>query len=184
MKRFWERAQIRKILNGDPAESERFVLRHYPNVYRFLCRLTENTDAAEDLTQQTFLKAWEGLGTFRGDSSLSTWLHRIAYHEYTHWLRSRRSHLPLDEDLLIDDRAGGELEGVLLRHALARLTPEHREAFVLHHVQGLSVAEAAQVLQAPAGTVKSRLHAARAHLRTLLSESQEDTIHEASTPRP
>jgi len=123
------------------------------------------------LTQQTFLRAWEALSSFRGDSSLSTWLHSIAYREYTHWLRSRREFVPLDEIVdMPDEQANQNLEAVLLRWAIYRLDPEHREVFVLHYVQGFSVSEIAKIVGVPAGTVKSRLFFARQKLRELLSD--------------
>src|SRR5215218_2555575 len=90
-------AMVRRILNGDRAAGERLVTEQYPRIYRLLRHLTGAVEVAEDLTQQTFLKAWGALASFRGEASLSTWLHRIAYHEYTHWLRARRDHAPLDE---------------------------------------------------------------------------------------
>lgn len=164
-------ATVRRILKGDRAAGERLVTEEYPRIYRLLRHLTGTVEVAEDLTQQTFLKAWQALASFRGEASLSTWLHRIAYHEYTHWLRARRDHAPLEEAGEVPDpRAAGGLEAVLLRGALAQLSSEHRETFLLYHVQGLSVPETAGVLGVPPGTVKSRLYHARQRLRELLAE--------------
>jgi RNA polymerase sigma-70 factor (ECF subfamily) len=161
----------RRILAGDRAAGERWVREQYPRIFRMLRRLTGAAEAAEDLTQQAFLKAWQNLAAYRGEASLATWLSRIAYHEYTHWLRGRREHTPLDEAAdLRDRRAEPSLEALLLREALAQLSPEHRVAFLLYHIQGLSVGEAALVLEVPPGTVKSRLFHARQRLRELLSE--------------
>src|SRR5438477_13195972 len=87
---------IRQILRGDRAAGERFVSRHYEEIFRLLCHLSGSREAAQDLTQQTFINAWQALSAFRGGSTLRTWLYRIAYHEYVHWLRSRRDHAPLD----------------------------------------------------------------------------------------
>jgi RNA polymerase sigma-70 factor (ECF subfamily) len=180
-----DRALVQRILSGDRAAGERFVTEHYSRIYRLLRHLTGRVEAAEDLTQQTFVKAWEAMARFQGESSLATWLHSIAYHEYTHWLRSQREHVPLDSALNVpDDRAAHELEAVLVRGALAQLSPEHRETFLLYHVQGLSVPEVAAVLSVPAGTVKSRLFTARQRLRELLGESQEVNHHEMSAVQP
>jgi RNA polymerase sigma-70 factor, ECF subfamily len=183
-------AMVRRILSGDRAAGERLVTEQYPRIDRLLRHLTGAVEVAEDLTQQTFLKAWQALASFRGEASLGTWLHRIAYHEYTHWLRGRRDHAPLEEaGDLPDQQAEGSLEAMLLRGALARLSPEHREAFLLYHVQGLSVPEVAGVMEVPLGTVKSRLFHARQRLRELLAEhvgenEQTDGTTEGAEPFP
>ena len=170
--RYWrDKWLVQRILNGDKAAGEQFVVEHYEAIFRFLRNLTGSKEDAEDLTQQTFLRAWEALSSFRGDSSLSTWLHSIAYREYTHWLRSRREFVPLDEIIdMPDEQANQNLEAVLLRWAIYRLDPEHREVFVLYYVQGFSVSEIAKIIGVPAGTVKSRLFFARQKLRELLSD--------------
>jgi len=171
MRHWRDKWLVQRILNGDKAAGEQFVVEHYEMIFRFLRNLTGSKEDAEDLTQQTFLRAWEALSSFRGDSSLSTWLHSIAYREYTHWLRSRREFVPLDEIIdMPDEQASQNLEAVLLRWAIYRLDPEHREVFVLHYVQGFSVGEIAKIIGIPAGTVKSRLFFARQKLRELLSD--------------
>jgi RNA polymerase sigma-70 factor, ECF subfamily len=171
MRHWKDKWLVQRILSGDKAAGEQFVIEHYEAIFRFLRNLTGNKEDAEDLTQQTFLRAWEALPSFRGDSSLSTWLHSIAYREYTHWLRSRREFVPLDEIVdMPDEQANQNLEAVLLRWAIYRLDPEHREIFVLYYVQGFSVSEIAKIIGVPAGTVKSRLFFARQKLRELLSD--------------
>jgi RNA polymerase sigma-70 factor (ECF subfamily) len=171
MRHWKDKWLVQRILSGDKAAGEQFVIEHYEAIFRFLRNLTGNKEDAEDLTQQTFLRAWEALPSFRGDSSLSTWLHSIAYREYTHWLRSRREFVPLDEIVdMPDEQANQNLEAVLLRWAIYRLDPEHREVFVLYYVQGFSVNEIAKIIGVPAGTVKSRLFFARQKLKELLSD--------------
>ncbi|WP_456336898.1 sigma-70 family RNA polymerase sigma factor [Fervidibacter sacchari] len=171
MRHWKDKWLVQRILSGDKAAGEQFVIEHYEAIFRFLRNLTGSKEDAEDLTQQTFLRAWEALPNFRGDSSLSTWLHSIAYREYTHWLRSRREFVPLDEIVdMPDEQANQNLEAVLLRWAIYRLAPEHREVFVLHYLQGFSVSEIAKIIGIPAGTVKSRLFFARQKLRELLSD--------------
>ena len=171
MRHWKDKWLVQRILSGDKAAGEQFVIEHYEAIFRFLRNLTGNKEDAEDLTQQTFLRAWEALPSFRGDSSLSIWLHSIAYREYTHWLRSRREFVPLDEIVdMPDEQANQNLEAVLLRWAIYRLDPEHREVFVLYYVQGFSVNEIAKIIGVPAGTVKSRLFFARQKLRELLSD--------------
>ena len=175
MRHWRDKWLVQRILSGDKAAGERFVVEHYEAIFRFLRNLTGSKEDAEDLTQQTFLKAWDALPNYRGDSSLSTWLHSIAYHEYTHWLRSRRELIYLDEteemtNERIDKQMEEGLEAVLLRWAISKLDPEHRDVFVLHHMQGFSVKEISKVIGVPTGTVKSRLFFARQRLRALLSD--------------
>jgi RNA polymerase sigma-70 factor (ECF subfamily) len=136
---------VRRILSGDKAAGERLVTEHYARIYRFLRQLTGQVEDAEHLTQQTFVNAWRAPADFRGQSSLATWLQRIAYHAYTHQVRARREHAPLEA---AEASAGPEarmLDAVLLHGALAQLSAEHRSTFPLHYVQGFSVSEVAAI---------------------------------------
>lgn len=171
----FDRKWVKLILKGDKAAGERFVTANYPRIYRLLRHLTGDAEVADDLTQQTFIQAWQALASYRGEARLATWLHRIAYHEYTHWLRARRDEKPLEAAAhLADLRVVEGLDTILLARALAQLTPELRDTFVLFYVQELSVSEVAAVLETPAGTIKSRLFTARQRLRELLQESARD----------
>ena len=164
---------VRRILGGDRAAGERLVTEHYPRVCRFLRHLTRHPEEAEHLSQQTFVNAWRALSDFRGQSSLATWLHRIAYHAYTHHVRAHQEHAPLEA---VQTSAGPEarmVDAVLLHGALAQLSAEHRSTFLLHYVQGFSVSEVAAILDIAEGTAKSRLYSARQRLRELLSETEE-----------
>jgi len=173
-----------RILHGDKRAGDELVASHYPRIFRLLRYLTGRPDIAEDLTQQTFVRAWQALPNFRYQSSVATWLHRIAYHEYTHWLRDRREHASLDSaaHLAAPDNSH-EWETLVLPQALGQLTPEHREAFLLYHIQELSVGEVAAILEVPVGTVKSRLYTARQRLRELLN-ADADSIVRVSPPTP
>jgi len=171
-----------RILHGDKRAGDELVASHYPRIFRLLRYLTGRPDIAEDLTQQTFVRAWQALPNFRYQSSVATWLHRIAYHEYTHWLRDRREHASLDSAAhLAAPDTSHEWETLVLPHALGQLTPEHREAFLLYHIQELSVGEIAAILEVPVGTVKSRLYTARQRLRELLN-ADTDSIVRVSRP--
>lgn len=171
-----------RILRGDKKAGDEFVALNYPRIYRLLRYLTGRPDVAEDLTQQTFIRAWQGLPNFRHQAGIATWLHRIAYHEYTHWLRDRREHASLDAAAhLAAPTESHEWEALVLPQALAQLTPEHREVFLLYHIQELSVGEIATILEIPGGTVKSRLFTARRHLRELLDPH---STADATLPAP
>jgi len=176
---------VKQILQGDQRAGERLIRQHYPRIYRLLRYLTGNVEIAQDLTQQTFVKAWLALETYKGEARLATWLHRIAYHEYTHWLRSRREDTPLEAVAeLADLGLAHELDGILLARALGQLSPELRDTFLLYYVQELSVPEVALVLNLPPGTVKSRLFTARQRLRELLQEPPEGDSIQSLNPTP
>lgn len=161
------------------ADIEDLIEAHYDAVFRFLWQLTRHRENAEDLTQQTFLKAQARLTSFRGESSIRTWLHAIAYREFTTWRRLRWLRV---SSLRVDQRApdlhGIALEGIWLLEALAKLKPALSEAFILHEVQGLSIEEISQVTGSPAGTVKSRLHHARAYLQQEWDDTNQEINYE------
>jgi RNA polymerase sigma-70 factor (ECF subfamily) len=173
------------VLQGDRAAGERLVAAHYPRVFRLLRSLAGEGDAAQDLTQQTFARAWQSLSTFQGRSGLATWLNKIAYHEYTHWLRARRIDAPLDEAAAIEDlREARGLDSILVSRALTLLSTDLRETFVLYYMQEFSIAEVAGLLDVPAGTVKSRLFAARQRMRELLQAADARAVPEAPSDGP
>lgn len=157
-----------------------WVQRHYDDIYRFLKHLTRQREAAEDLAQQTFINAYQALGGFREDSSMRTWLHRIAFREYIAWRRKRRLTLPLE--LLggkSDKRFKGVESNIDLLAALHQLPAAYREAFLLYEVQQLSVEEVSSVTGTKVGTIKSQLHHARKQLQQLLGEVYQETNHES-----
>ena len=184
-----DRAWIRLMVSGDKAAGEEFVRRYYARIERLLRCLTGSPDTARDLTQQTFVKAWQALPGFKHEASLQTWLHRIAYHEYTHWLRDRRDHAPLEAAHDMPDLSANTLVNnvvndwgmALLPNALAQLSEDLRDTFLLFYVQELSVAEVASVMNAPRGTVKSRLFTARQKLRGLLEHAMREP--DANNPK-
>lgn len=162
--------------NGDDS-TEKFggiIAEHYPSVLRFMRHLTRTVEDAEDLTQQAFIKARDNFASFRGEASVRTWLHRIAFHEYTHWKRKHRPWYRLSLDH-VEPKDGYRpcIEGAALIDALHRLPAAMRETFLLLEVQQLSVEEIAGITGVPKGTVKSRAHHARLKLRTLLTQQEE-----------
>ena len=181
LRRWQERQLLRRIRSGDRQAAEQLVDEHYQSVYRWLLQLCRHREQAADLTQETFVQVWDGLDGFRGEASLQTWIHRIAYHSY---LRTQRNPRPEPQPLSeVSDAAGPDIaEVALARHlvhqALARLPEKQRQVVVLHYLHGLAAAEIAQVLQIPTGTVLSRLHTARARLRELLSDESSSSEQE------
>lgn len=160
---------------GDRAAFSELVGRFQNRIYRFLVRLTRSPDDALELTQETFLHAYQALARWTPDARFSTWLFRIARNLAFDWLRrgKRVAFVPWDEDQAAShpDPAPAP-DAVLetaqrfqgLEKALARLPPEHREILLLREIEEMSYEDIAAVLQLNIGTVKSRIARARAGL--------------------
>jgi RNA polymerase sigma-70 factor (ECF subfamily) len=159
-----------------------FVSSHRERARRLAWRLVGGDDAAaEDVIQEAFVKAYRALDRFREEASLGTWFYRIVVHQahnYCRWrtVRETWSALWHDEPAHTAHQASGD---PLLRRriakALAQLSRSQREAFVLVHLEGFSVREAATCMGKPEGTVKSHLHRALRTLRSELADLAEDT---------
>ncbi|MGW7041421.1 sigma-70 family RNA polymerase sigma factor [Streptomyces avermitilis] len=164
---------------GDPEAVERFVRALHRDVVRYVAHLSADPQAADDLAQDTFLRALGSLHRFEGRSSARAWLMSIARRavidSFRHAAaRPRLSDIP-DWQLAVElaqpcDLPGFE-EGIALLDLLAVLPDERREAFVLTQLMGLPYAEAAEVSGCPIGTVRSRVARARATLIGLLAEA-------------
>ncbi len=159
---------------GDHGAAETLIRHTQQSVWRMLANLT-SPDVAEDLTQETYARAFAALTRFRGDSSARTWLLAIARRVAADHLRRRRARPTLVDGTDWQRRAEQrqprlpELdEAVALRQALALLGLQRREAFVLTQITGLSYAEAAQVCDCRIGTIRSRVARARDDLRAAL----------------
>lgn len=167
-----------RIGKGDSEAVTWMVRNHHAALYRFLYQLTRCREDAEDLAIQTLMRARDGAARYDGRASLKTWLHRIAYHEFTRWRRRRRWHLGLGHAPPAEDPAFEQLlEAHRLLDALMTLPDGMRAAFLLHEVQELAVPEVGAVLGIPAGTVKSRLFHARERLRARLSDEATEVAN-------
>src|SRR5687768_208675 len=167
--KFWsEMLLARRVRAGDRDACAAFVRAHHADVYRFLARICRDRHAAEDLTQETFAAAWQGIGSFGGLASLKTWLHRIAYRKFV--VRDRRPRFAQQQELRAHVEAAGPAAALgpaeaaeaqewsrRLSAAVGRLEPAEREVIALHYFQGLSFREIGHVLGQPAGTVKWRV---------------------------
>lgn len=161
-----EKELARRIGDGDANAAEAFVRDHYPAVLRLALRLSGQREDAEDIAQETFLVARKRISTFRGGSSLRTWIHKIAFNEYRQWRRKQRPLHLLDHDLVATDNRISAFEtGHVLLNAMASLPDKQREAFILFEIEQLSMNEVAHVLGVPTGTAKARVFYARQHLR-------------------
>lgn len=164
-----EKELARRIGNGDAEAAEAFVRDHYSAVLRLAFRLTGQKEEAEDIAQDTFLTARLKISTFRGGSTLRTWIHKIAFNKYRHWRRKHRPVALMDHDLAAHDSGISAFEtGHILMNAMQNLSAKHREAFILYEVEQLTMNEVAHVLGIPTGTAQARVFYARQNLRNQL----------------
>lgn len=164
---------VTRAQRGEGKAFSELVRRYQDRVYRFLLRLTRSPDDALDLTQDTFLRAYQSIDRWRPDALFRTWLFRIARNAAFDLLRrdKRVEFVELEEDAEIADMGVGP-ESVLettqryrlLESALETLPAEHREILLLREIEEMSYEEIAQVLDLAMGTVKSRIARARAAL--------------------
>jgi RNA polymerase sigma-70 factor (ECF subfamily) len=171
-----ERQTIARALEGDLAAERALYDAHVDRVYRIAYRMTGDEDVAQDLTQETFIRAFSRLRDFRGDSSLSTWMHTIAVSVTLNGLRKvkrfreRETDIEAAVDLGVTRReAEPDLKDRLAK-AIDGLPDHHRLVFVMHDVEGYTHEEIGEVLSIPTGTSKARLFRARAVLREKLAD--------------
>ena len=165
-----DRALARAIAQRDPSGTQALLDAHHTSLYRFAFHLTRRAEDSEDLVQQALVRVLLRIDRFDGRVTLRTWMLAIVYREFLNW-RRRRMWFPITPDRpSIDASFAAIIEAESLMAALATLSPSLRAAFLLFHVEELSVAEIAVALKIPEGTVKSRLHVARSRLRELLGE--------------
>jgi RNA polymerase sigma-70 factor (ECF subfamily) len=160
----------RRAAHGDASAFEELVVRYQDRLYTLALRITASDADAYDCVQEGLVAAWRGLGGFRFDARFSTWIYRIVVRKAYDVLERRgRTAEPIDEvpAVSVDSPPDDRLD---LLAALERLEPEFRVVAVACDVVGLSMDEAAAVLDLPPGTVKSRLHRARARLVETLSQ--------------
>jgi RNA polymerase sigma-70 factor, ECF subfamily len=170
---------VEQLRRGDAEASHRFFGEYYPRIYRYLLWLAQRPELAEDLTQETFLRAWRHLGSFEDQGSLRAWLYRIAHREFLRSLRSQRAQVSLEEVPEIAAPGTAELaEATELREVIRKLPPAVGKVVILHYLQGYSCEEIAQIVGAPVTTIKYRLSAARAHLQRELGEGDLAYLNE------
>src|SRR5450631_1838320 len=184
---------VRRAQRGDLAAYDELVKRYQERIYATVYHMTSNHEDANDLAQDSFIKAFQALKSFKGGSSFYTWLHRIAVNKTINFLNQRKNrvHMSLNDadfntehnpDLvaLISDKtprrdAGLKELSEKLNAALLKLSEPHRLVVVLHDVQGLSHEEVAEVMECNIGTVRSRLFYARQQLQSLLTDYLKST---------
>jgi len=184
---------IDRLKRGEAAAFEILVNERSGEIYGLLYRLTESSEEARDLTQETFLRAFQSIDRFRGDASLKTWIYRIAINQarnrWRWWRRRRRdatvsldatsdqfekplaATLPSDKSPSPEQQTLARERETQIREALCGLRQSYRVAVILRDVEGFSYEEIAQTLQISIGTVKSRISRGRLELRRQLEGS-------------
>ena len=182
-----EAEAIERAKQGD---AEAFALLyglHKRRIYSLCLRMTANSAKAEDLTQEAFLQLFRKIGTFRGESAFSTWLHRMAVNVVLMQLRKKSLPvIPLEETLESEEETpkkelgapdpvlSGSIDRLRLQRAVEALPPGYRRIFVLHDVEGYEHNEIATMVGCSIGNSKSQLHKARMKLRELLKTSRAE----------
>lgn len=181
-------ALVRGAQGGDLGAYDELVRRHQERIYATLYHMTSNHEDANDLVQETFIKAHRALKSFKGDSSFFTWLYRIAVNKTINFLKQRRNrvHMSLndldlnpehDPDLiaLVSENTPRRETGLIelqqkLNDALQKLSEPHRMVVTLHDIQGLPHEEIGNIVGCNVGTVRSRLFYARQQLQAHLAD--------------
>ena len=171
---------LRAHVDGDPDAFAELVRRHRDRLWAVALRTVGDREEAADAIQDALLSAHRGAARFRGDSAVTTWLHRIVVNACLDRLRRRQAHptVPLPDGSRTEDGAPSGPEpaapisdhdtALVVREALAALPPDQRAALILVDVQGYAVAEAAEILGVAEGTIKSRCARGRARLAVAL----------------
>lgn len=182
-----ESEAIERAKQGDGDAFETLYDLHKRRVYSLCLRMTANAAEAEDLTQEAFLQLFRKIGTFRGESAFSTWLHRMAVNVVL--MRLRKKNLPvvpLDDPLETEEESSkkepgapdpkltGSVDRMQIQRAVDALPPGYRTIFVLHDVEGYEHNEIAELVGCSIGNSKSQLHKARMKLRDLLKTSRAE----------
>ena len=179
---------LRRAQQDDLSAYDELVRRYQERIFATIYHMTSNQEDAHDLAQETFLKGYTALKSFKGDSSFYTWVYRIAVNKTINFLKQRKnkSHLSLndvdfnaehDPDMvaLVSDRTPRRDLGLRelqdkLNEAMQKLSPVHRMVITLHDVQGMSHEEIGEIMDCNIGTVRSRLFYARQQMQAYLSD--------------
>jgi RNA polymerase sigma-70 factor (ECF subfamily) len=174
---------VQMAAHGNLAAFENIYQRYHRRAYSICLRMTQSTAEAEDLTQEVFIQLFRKMGSFRGESAFSTWLHRLTVNQVLMHFRKRGVQVEKtteDGDVPEQTVPGTEnfsrmpvLDRIALDNAIAQLPPGYRTVFILHDVEGFEHEEIARMLGLSIGTSKSQLHKARLKLRGLILQQKQ-----------
>lgn len=172
-----------KAAGGNLAAFEMIYQRYHRRTYSLCLRMTSSQTEAEDLTQEVFIQLFRKVGSFRGDSAFSTWLHRLTVNQVLMHFRRRsvKNEKVSDDGEMPDQAVNGTsnpnkmpvVDRIALKNAIAELPRGYRNVFVLHDVEGYEHEEVARMMNISVGTSKSQLHKARLKLRGLLIKQSD-----------
>ncbi|MBA2527058.1 MAG: RNA polymerase sigma factor [Pyrinomonadaceae bacterium] len=181
-----DRALAQAAGQGDMTAFEELYQRHNRRVYSLCLRMTQNVAEAEDLAQEAFIQLFRKIGSFRGESAFTTWLHRLTVNQVLMHFRKRSVKLERtteEGETPVQIVRGTEnpnrmpvLDRIGLENALKQLPPGYRSVFVLHDIEGHEHEEIAKILGVAVGTSKSQLHKARMKLRRLLKKESPENL--------
>ena len=173
-----------KIRAGNAAAFDELYQQHAARLYNLAYRMAGTANDAEDLLQDIFLLAYRKLGSFRGESSLGTWLYRLGMNHCLDVLRSRQSRMGQHTDSLDEEGAAepaalpalGAVSRIDLDRAIGKLPHACRAAFLLHDVEGFGHHEVGAILGISEGTSKSQVHKARLRIRAYLTQPRKEGV--------
>ncbi len=173
----------RLAATGNIAAFEVLYERYHRRTYSLCLRMTSSQTEAEDLTQEVFIQLFRKVGSFRGDSAFSTWLHRLTVNQVLMHFRRRsvKNERTTEEGEMPEQMVAGSanpnkmqvVDRIALKNAIAELPNGYRNVFLLHDVEGFEHEEVARMMGISVGTSKSQLHKARLKLRGLLKKQQD-----------
>lgn len=202
-----EEAQfVARLVARDEGAFNELVVTYERRVFALVFRMLGRRDEAEDLAQEVFVQVFKAIDQFRGDSKLSTWIYRIAVNlckNRTKYLSRRHANDQDDVDAMADrlpfsaakgvsvggiSRPDELVEGmqleVVVKRAIAQIEPEFREVLILRDVEDMSYEEIAEVTGLADGTVKSRIHRARAQLRAIVEKAMGEKVRSSQGDKP
>jgi RNA polymerase sigma-70 factor, ECF subfamily len=174
-----------RVKSGDPSAFETLYHQHAGRLYNLASRMSGGASEAEDLLQEIFLLAYRKVGSYRGDSSLGTWLYRLAMNHCLDMLRSRQTRAGHLTDSMDEPDAApvaapvpalSAVSRIDLERAIEALPPACRAAFLLHDVEGFGHQEVADILGVTEGTSKSQVHRARLRIRAHLGARESRAV--------
>jgi len=185
-----EAALIAELQAGSEEAFEWLITRYHQPIFSLLARAVQDRDIAADLTQDVFVKVFRGVGGFHGESSLRTWIYRIALHEASNqrrwWMRHRQAEIPIEQEMgesengqPVDpaespyEMALHEENRVRVEAALKQVPEPFRTTLILRDIEGFVYEEVAEMQGVNLGTVKSRLVRGRAALKAILTAPSE-----------
>ena len=179
---------VQKVQAGNVGAFDQLVQKYREHIFSVVYNMTGNREDASDLTQETFIKAFQAIGRFKGKSAFFTWIYRIAVNNTMTFLKKNRRRRFVNYENINEEVATSEIierltaknrteKGALvqelqekLNESLQKLSPKHRTVVILHEIEGLEHAEIAEITKTSVGTVRSRLHYAKQQLQAYLKD--------------